>query len=76
MSDKQWPRLTAEGYKLVFSLNDAGIDVIPNDVADGLEEASQRITGGPCKGCGVDGDMRFGYCFDCATKAAGGDDAD
>lgn len=71
MSDEQWPRLSAAGYELVFAINDAeGEDAVtPDDVADALEEAEQRITGGPCKGCGVVGDGRYGWCFDCVTKA-------
>ncbi len=66
----KWPRLTGDGYELTFRLNEIGVDVTPDEVADGLEEAAQRITGGPCKGCGVeDEDLRFGWCFDCVTKA-------
>ncbi len=71
MSDKPWPRLTAEGYELLFAINDAGMnDVNAHDLADALEESEERITGGPCKGCGVEGeDLRYGWCYDCVTKA-------
>jgi len=73
MSTEQWPRLSAAGYELVFAINDAeGEDAVTaDDVADALEEAEQRITGGPCKGgCGAEGeDLRYGWCFDCVTKA-------
>ena len=65
-----WPRLRAEGYELTFRLNDIGVDVTPDEIADGLEEAAQRITGGPCKGCGTtDEDLRYGWCFDCVEEA-------
>ncbi len=71
-TNKQWPRLTAAGYELVFAINEAEGDdaVTPDDVADALEEAKERITGGPCKGCGVEGeDLRYGWCYDCVMKA-------
>ncbi len=70
-SSDQWPRLTAEGYQILFAFNDAaGVDVTPDEFADGLEEAEERITGGPCRGCGrLDGDFRYGWCYECATEA-------
>ncbi len=72
MATEQWPRLSAAGYELVFAINDAeGEDVVTaGDVADALEEAEERITGGPCKGCGDEGkDLRYGWCFKCVTEA-------
>ncbi len=67
-----WPRLSAVGYELVFAINDAeGEDAVTaDDVADSLEESFERITGGPCKGCGVEGeDLRYGWCFQCVEDA-------
>ena len=66
--DKSWPRLSAAGYELLFVIDDVGMDVDSDDLADALEEAEQRITGGPCKGCGADVDTRYGWCYKCATE--------
>ena len=68
-NERDWPRLSAEGYELLFTINDTGADVTPDGLADALEESFERITSGPCKGCGAVGDMRFGWCYQCATEA-------
>jgi hypothetical protein len=62
----EFPRLTFEGYELLFKINDALDDaqIEADDLADGLDEALGRIGVG-CQSCGRQVDTRFGWCYQC-----------
>ena len=68
-------RLTAEGYAFRTHLAEHGIEVTPDQLADAVIEADERIRPGPdgcCVACGQreDRDFRFGLCDQCAFEAA------
>ena len=65
--------LTAAGYRLRNAIAEAGVELTPQELADGLAEAAERIQPGPdgtCRICHHDGsdgrDFRFGICDVCA----------
>lgn len=65
-------RLTREGEELRQAIGAAGIELTPNELADGLAEADERIggNGGICRGCSADDvDLRFGWCLPCCNQA-------
>ncbi len=69
-------RLTREGLRLRESIAEAGIEITPDELANGLEEAHKRIrpgSDGTCTNChrthGRDGsplNFHFGVCDECA----------
>jgi len=65
--------LTPEGYRLRERIAEAGVELTPAELVEGLEEAAERIRPGPdgcCIKCGHDDsdgrDFRFGLCDVCA----------
>ncbi|MCK5604364.1 hypothetical protein KAR91_20915 [Candidatus Pacearchaeota archaeon] len=63
--------LSAKGFKLRESIAEAGIELTPDELDEGLLEAHQRIRGGPCSVCGRDLETRFGICFLCFNEKGG-----
>ena len=63
--------LTPDGEQLRQQIGAAGVELTPDQLAEGLEEAEQRIRAGPdgcCVICGAseDRDFRYGVCDKCA----------
>ena len=70
MSDK----LTRAGRQLRTRIEQVtGAELSEEEMVDSLLEADERISAGPggaCRGCGATGvDQRYGWCFECVTKA-------
>lgn len=62
----------------VSELSDSGLDLLylidkqapelgitEPELAQGLAEAFERISHGPCRFCGETDELRYGGCFDC-----------
>ncbi len=63
--------LSAQGYRLREVMAEAGFEVTPDELDTALLEAHERISGGPCKFCGIgdeDTELRYGMCFTCFMK--------
>ena len=68
-------RLSRMGQKLRESIAEAGFEVTPNELVEGIEEAAQRIGYGRCSLCRCDNmELRYGMCFGCAMAGDGGNE--
>jgi hypothetical protein len=61
-------RLSKDGYRLRESIAEAGVEITPDELADGIDDAINRISGGPCSVCGETKECRYGMCFDCCFQ--------
>lgn len=57
--------LSTDGFSLRTAIAEAGIELTPDELEDGLIEAEQRIGHGECNFCGEVAELRYGGCFEC-----------
>lgn len=62
--------LSKTGHALRNKIAEAGVELTPSELAEGIADAVARVGHGPCTFCGKTKELRHGGCFECVMGGA------